>query len=378
MFGGLVATVALALADTGQAASPKVDRWPLWEAYASAFLDGQGRVIDRQGNDRTTSEGQSYGLFFALVDNDRERFDRLLHWTTDNLAGGDLGARLPGWLWGKSSSGQWTMLDRHSAADADLWIAYTLCEAGRLWHEPKYLDLGHRLLALIAAQEVAELPGFGAMLLPANVGFHPSPDTWVLNPSYLPLPILTGLGNVDPKGPWRAIAGSVPTLLEKSARRGFAMDWLRYRAKDGFQPASKPDSKEPAGGSYDAIRVYLWAGLTHAETPGASETLHAVSGMADYLASHPIPPEHINSSGVVVGSKAPVGFSAALLPYLDALGAKTVLAAQSARVTDHLDPATHLCCDPVTYYDENLTLFGLGNREHLFAFGREGELQLRW
>jgi endoglucanase len=378
MLGGLVATVALAVADTGSAAAPGAGGWPLWEAYASSFLDGQGRVVDRQGNDRTTSEGQAYALFFALVANDRERFDRLLHWTANNLAGGDLGARLPGWLWGKDPSGQWTVLDHHSAADADLWIAYTLSEAGRLWHEPKYSELGRRLLTLIAAQEVAELPGFGAMLLPGDSGFHPAPDTWVLNPSYLPLPVLTALGHIDPKGPWLGIAGRLPTLLEESVRRGFAMDWLIYRKKDGFQPARLPGSTAPAGGSYDAIRVYLWAGLTHAETPGASEMLHAVSGMADYLGAHPVPPERVNSSGVVVDHNAPGGFSAALLPYLDALGAKAALATQTARVTEHMDAAAHLCCRPVTYYDENLTLFGLGSMELFFAFGREGELRLLW
>ena len=36
----------------------------------------------------TTSEGQSYGLFFALAANDRKAFDLLLAWTRDNLARG--------------------------------------------------------------------------------------------------------------------------------------------------------------------------------------------------------------------------------------------------------------------------------------------------
>jgi endo-1,4-beta-D-glucanase Y len=139
--------------------------WPLWDGYASSFIDEQGRVVDRQGGDRTTSEGQSYGLFFALVANDRERFDRLSNWTTNNLAGGDLGTRLPGWLWGKNPAGQWQILDQHSASDAGPWIAYSLCEAGKLWHQPQHEILGRRMLSRIAAVEVAELPGFGIMLL---------------------------------------------------------------------------------------------------------------------------------------------------------------------------------------------------------------------
>ena len=78
--------------------------WPLWEAYTQRFIDGQGRVIDRSAGDRTTSEGQAYAMFFALVDDDKAHFGKLLDWTEANLAGGDLTARLPAWSWGKTGS----------------------------------------------------------------------------------------------------------------------------------------------------------------------------------------------------------------------------------------------------------------------------------
>ena len=81
-------------------------------------------------------------MFFALVANDRARFDKLLGWTQDNLAGGDLTQRLPAWSWGKSPDGSWKILDPNPASDADLWMAYALLEAGRLWHEPRYEKLG--------------------------------------------------------------------------------------------------------------------------------------------------------------------------------------------------------------------------------------------
>jgi endo-1,4-beta-D-glucanase Y len=364
----------LALAIVAQAAVP----WPLWEGYTSFSINDQGRVIDRQGGDRTTSEGQSYGLFFALVSNDRARFDLLLKWTTDNLAGGDLGIKLPGWLWGKSPAGEWQTLDQNSASDADLWIAYSLCEAGRLWRQPQYGILGRQMLARIAADEVVELPGFGTMLLPGGTGFHPTADTWLLNPSYLPLPLFARLAVIDPQGPWAGIAGNVPSLLAKSVRNGFAMDWVSYRATDGFQPASRPGNPAEPGGSYDAIRVYLWAGLTHPQTKGRAQTLDALHGMADYLATHGLPPEQINGTGVTLAGNAPVGFSAALLPYLQAKGAKSLVSAQKARVMAQFDPATKLFGKPPTYYDENLTLFGLGGNQHMFAFGRDGELQVTW
>jgi endo-1,4-beta-D-glucanase Y len=371
--GALATSSLLALGTVASLAGP----WPFWDGYASSCISDQGRVIDRQGSDRTTSEGQSYGLFFALVANDHERFDRLLNWTSENLADGNLGIRLPGWLWGKTPGGQWQILDQHSASDADLWIAYSLCEAGRLWREPRYAALGRLMLARIASTEVIELPGFGSMLLPGETGFHPAPDTWLLNPSYLPLPLLTRLAVIDPQGPWAAIAAELPVLLDKSTRNGFVMDWVSYSARDGFQPASRPGSSALPIGSYDAIRVYLWAGLTHPETKWHAQILDAIPGMADYLAKHGVPPEQIDSAGMIVGVNGPVGFSAALLPYLHAKDAKSALAAQSARVMVNIDPATNLYIRP-TYYDENLSLFGLGGSQHMFAFDRTGKLEVRW
>lgn len=101
----------------------------LWKDYTTKFMDNQVRVIDPSRGDCTTSEGQAYGMFFALVADDRPRFDRLLHWTEQNLADGDLATHLPAWMWGRGPNNQWRALDNNSASDADIWMAYTLLEA---------------------------------------------------------------------------------------------------------------------------------------------------------------------------------------------------------------------------------------------------------
>ena len=92
--------------------------WPLWERYAQNAIDPQGRVIDHSAQDRTTSEGQAYGMFFALVANDRTRFDKILGWTEVNLAQGDLTLHLPAWNWGKNPDGSWKTIDPNPASDA--------------------------------------------------------------------------------------------------------------------------------------------------------------------------------------------------------------------------------------------------------------------
>src|SRR5438552_5926164 len=117
------------------------DWTPLWKSYAAAFMDNQVRVIDHDAGDRTTSEGQAYAMFFALVANDRSRFDGLVHWTETNLASGDLATHLPSWLWGRGPNDKWGVLDSNSASDADVWMAYALLQAGKAWMNSTTLRL---------------------------------------------------------------------------------------------------------------------------------------------------------------------------------------------------------------------------------------------
>jgi endoglucanase len=355
--------------------------WKLWNAYADRFIDRQGRVIDPQGNSRTTSEGQSYALFFALAANDRARFDRVLGWTQANLAQGDLSAHLPAWLWGRTGNGAWTVLDPSSAADSDAWIAYSLCEAGRLWKAPAYANTGRAILAHMAASEVADLPSFGPMLLPGPNGFEHR-GTYVLNPSYLPVFLFERFAQIDPAGPWRMISAGIPRLIEQSSRQGYAMDWVSYTPGNGFQPSPPdPDARPPLIplGSYDAIRVYLWAGMMNPAGGARAALLKAVPGMSAYLAGHDAPPEKIDASGNPLSNAGGAGFSAALLPYLRAIpGDAKILTAQTARLDAQKDSTTGLYGKELTYYEQNLALFGTGFIDARFRFGPGGELKVGW
>ena len=364
----------------------KESPWLLWNSYAAHFIDPEsGRVFDPNGDQHTTSEGQAYAMFFALADDDRPTFNRVLAWTQANLAGNDLQNHLPAWLWGKNKDGQWEVLDSNSASDADVWMAYTLIEAGRLWKSSNYTNLGRAMLALIGKNEVVKLPGFGPMLMPGPAGFQHD-NHWTLNPSYLPLFLFKRLANVDPAGPWAQIALGIPRLLKQSSRHGYAMDWVEYVPGDGFYPASKPSAADQdnsvnaaPGGSYDAIRVYLWAGMIDPDDPMRSRILNAVPAMSAYLADHDAPPEKINGQGIPEAQDGPVGFSAAVLPYLRAFsGLSKACATQLIRLSAQKDANTGLYGKDKAYYDQNLTLFATGFLETRFRFGLGGELKVEW
>jgi endoglucanase len=352
--------------------------WPAYRSFIERVVQADGRVVDRSTDaQQTTSEGQSYGMFFALVANDRASFDRLLAWTRANLSAHQFDAgnvRLPAWQWGKKPDGSFGVMDANSASDADLWIAYDLFQAGRLWKEPAYTKLAYALATQIAKQEIVDLPGLGPMLLPGPQGFRTG-DVTRLNPSYLPLPVLRGLAHEMPDGPWSTLAQSAARLVNVTAPRGYAPDWAAYKSGQFVV-----DPKNGDIGSYDAIRVYLWAGMASAADPLARGWLDALGGMKQSVAQNGYPPEKVSTLSGAATGEGPLSYWGALAPYFKALDdqhglglARTHLAALNAAPSALPAPGR----EPV-YYDRVLGLFGGGFIEGRFRFDDQGRLVPDW
>jgi endo-1,4-beta-D-glucanase Y len=342
--------------------------WPEWNDYLKRHVQADGRVVDLATKvQQSTSESQSYGMFFALVANDRAMFERILHWMQNNLAGGALGKRLPAWRWGLADDGTWKVLDGNSASDSDLWIAYSLIEAGRLWSNRTYTALGTSLLSLVAQKEVREIAGLGRMLLPGQAGFLENGHAR-LNASYLPLQLLRRFTEVDPHGPWEAMAASTLNLVRASSPNGFVPDWSGWSAS-----AYVPDAVSSGVGSYDAIRVYLWAGMLPAAEELRGPLLDAIGGPLALVRSQGSFSEKIDTARGVGFGTAPVGYAGALLPYFKALGETGLAAAQLAIIAKSGNGPR-----PLPYYERVLILFGKGWFEGRFSFSSAGRLQTGW
>ena len=367
----LAASLPVATAQAGE--------WQAWDSFRQRFIQSDARVIEHEFDARTTSEAQAYAMFFALVDNQPELFAQLLNWTERNLAGGDMSVRLPGWLWGqakpRSASGSltgWTLLDENSASDADLWIAYTLIEAGRLWQVPRYQTLGLALLSHVSRQEVLRLPDGFITLLPAQKGFQAGEQRWRINPSYFVPQQLSLFSRADPSGPWQQLETQLPQLLLSCCSSGYAPDWLIYHRSAGWQP----DKGGQLIGSYDAIRVYLWVGMMNAGHPGRQHLLEALHGMHNLLLVRGEPSERIDLISGQASGKAPPGFIASVIPFLKAFDEKALLA-RSVQTLQSLE-SDGLYGRKPRYYDQVLALFGLGYLDKRYRFSRCGELLLAW
>jgi endoglucanase len=339
--------------------------WPQWQEFRRLYVSGDGRVVDASTAQAVTvSEGQAYALTFALIANDRTSFEQILHWTRDNLAGGDLEHTLPAWKWGRAPDGRWGVLDGNAAADADLWMAYTLEQAARLWHGAGYEQLGRSLAGLIQRDEVALVPGLGPTLLPGPRGFV-SGATWRLSASYVPVQVLRGLASRDPQ--WAPLLESAHRIIVASAPRGYAADWVQYREVGGFSA----DAGTAGVGSYNAIRVYLWAGMLPDDDPQASALTRQLGPVAAAAAQGP-PPESIDTNTLETRGHAPPGVLAALLPLLTRLKFAAGVQDYRTRVeTESLRDNQH-------YYSDALTLFGLGWLEGRYRFDRRGDLHVQW
>lgn len=372
-FGTLASLTALSPAIAAPAGKRNIApcAWPEWQAFKQQFLSEGGRVVDPgSARKQTFSEGQAYALFFALVAGDRPAFELILKWTENNLADGDLTSRLPAWLWGKRDDDSWGVIDNNPASDADLWIAYALGEAGRLWQERRYVALSSLIAARVLREETTDIPGLGLTLLPGPQGFHPAPLRWRLNPSYVPLQLMAWFASRSGTPAWQALQESSRRMILESSPKGFTPDWIIFETGKGFIPDS--DGPDKADGGYNAIRVYLWAGTLAADAPGRQPLLDQLAPMADYVARHGHPPELIDTRSGQGNKAAPPGFSAALLPFLQA--SNTPQARQAL-----LEQQQRLIARPLrpeAYYEQALALFALGWMQGRYRYGRDGSLLL--
>ena len=120
--------------------------------------------------------------------------------------------------------------------------------------------------------------------------------------------------------------------------------------------------------SYDAIRVYLWAGMLDDGDKQKARLLTRFKPMAARTVEQGVPPEKTNVATGKTTGNGPVGFSAALLPFLQNEDARAI---QRQRVADHYPGAD-------AYYSTVLTLFGQGWDQHRFRFTAGGELRPDW
>ncbi|PTB86135.1 cellulase [Pseudidiomarina aestuarii] len=334
-----------------------------YQRMVNNLFAGNGRIIDRSDSRLiTTSEGQSYAMFFALIANDEARFEQLYKWTEDNLSRGQLSQNLPAWLWGEAATDDWRIIDENPASDADLIIAYTLIQAGMLWNKPRYIATGELLADLILRNETKELGGV-RVLLPAPYGFD-SDTKLTLNPSYYAIPMIDFLYRHTKDTRWQDVYQGIVPVFEAHPQE-YVSDWITLNTDWSLA------TEQQSAADYDAIRAYFWLAL---EAQRGGQHAHLVGqfdGIAKSIQSTGQVPEVVEWQTGDISGQANIGFHAILLPYIESTypGGMRL---QTARVLA-VDPGEY----SDNYYSLMLVLFGIGHKS-CYEFKKDGSLVVNW
>ena len=238
-----------------------------WQSYRERFIQGDGRVIDREAQDRSTSEGQAYALLRAVWIDDRQSFERVLQWSETNLqrrssepnaSGTD---RLWAWKWGQQPTGNWGLIDANFASDGDIDAITALILASRRWKQPQYLDLARQKLKDLWELSTITSPGSPKRryLLPGpKAAFQPQPNQVILNPSYFAPYAFRLFAEVDSTHDWLSLVESSYLALEDTSKlsaSGLPSDWVQLDLATGKAQPSRA-ANLPSRYGFDAYRVW--------------------------------------------------------------------------------------------------------------------------
>lgn len=184
---------------------PNVILETLWLEYRDAYIQKDGRTIDRNRDYVTTSEGQSYGLLKAVLMDDKPTFDKVLRWSNNNLRKRP-SDRLYAWQWGQDSEGGWGIMESmgglNSATDSDQDIALALLMAYKRWNDPYYNKEAIKLLSDIWDHEVV-IVNDRPYLVAGNWATEEEFPT--INPSYYSMAAYPLFAEADPEHDWLAL-----------------------------------------------------------------------------------------------------------------------------------------------------------------------------
>jgi len=235
-----------------------------YKFYKEGFMSKDGRIMDPDKDNITTSEGQSYIMLRSLTIGDKETFDLCYKWAKNNLQRKD---KLFSWLWGRDSNGDYKILDENSASDADVDIAFSLILAYEAWGNHQYLQEAIPIINSIWNNEIKRI-GKYLVLMPGVE--QTNSDIIEINPSYFSPYAFRFFQKYDRLHDWNClIDSSYHYIMAASAKTetGLPPNWFLLKENQGqSEPEIVLEDSSRSDFSYDAIRVFIRTYLDYVRT----------------------------------------------------------------------------------------------------------------
>jgi len=343
-----------------------------WNDYKTEYWEKDtGRTLDKQQDDITTSEGQSYTMMRAVWMSDKPTFDKAWAWTQEQLQRKD---KLFSWRWGKLDDGTYGVLTnvngQNAASDADSDIALALLMAASRWQDEKYLVQAKEVIVSMWDNEI--VTAGGKQYLASNNLEKQSSSPIVMNPSYLAPYAYREFAKVDKEHNWNAIVDSSYDLLDRSAdanldkskTAGLIPDWVLMDRKTGELSAPTVTSLTTNYG-YDAMRAPWRIALDYKwnNEPRAKATLEKMSFLADeWKRTGTLKSIYAHDGSVVSNDEVAESYGTAL-SYFDVVEPELAKEVYDQKIKTLYDQNTNSWDQPITYYAANWVWFGIALHE---------------
>jgi len=343
-----------------------------WNDYKTEYWEKDtGRTLDKQQDDITTSEGQSYTMMRAVWMSDKPTFDKAWAWTQEQLQRED---KLFSWRWGKLDDGTYGVLTnvngQNAASDADSDIALALLMAASRWQDEKYLVQAKEVIVSMWDNEI--VTAGGKQYLASNNLEKQSSSPIVMNPSYLAPYAYREFAKVDKEHNWNAIVDSSYDLLDRSAdanldkskTAGLIPDWVLMDRKTGELSAPTVTSLTTNYG-YDAMRAPWRIALDYKwnNEPRAKATLEKMSFLADeWKRTGTLKSIYAHDGSVVSNDEVAESYGTAL-SYFDVVEPELAKEVYDQKIKTLYDQNTNSWDQPITYYAANWVWFGIALHE---------------
>lgn len=342
----------------------------LWDNYKKVYWEeSTGRTLDKQQNDITTSEGQSYTMLRAVWQSDRQTFDKAWSWTKEHLARPD--DALFSWRWGQKPDGSYGVLTnqggQNAATDADSDIALALVMAASKWQEQSYLNQAQIIIKDIWQNEVIFVKG--VPYLAANDLEKRSQSAAIINPSYFSPYAYRIFAKVDPANDWSALVDSSYSLLsksidnklDKSRSAGLVPDWIAIDKQSGEITAVNNAPNLTTNYGYDAMRTPFRIALDYKwnNEPRAKQTLEKMAFLKQQWDEKQKIISTYAHDGMVVKDEEVAEAYATSLGYFMITHPSLADEIYDKKLRPLYDQDTNSWANDMTYYGDNWAWFGI-------------------